>query len=75
MRCLFVCADDFLWRLAADRGEARVSTLWIVERPRVRARIRAHGAEALAGRLDEEAVYRRAFRTGAGGSGPGGRGR
>ena len=65
MRCLFVCADDFLWRLAADRGEARVSTLWIVERPRVRARIRAHGAEALAGRLDEEAVYRRAFRTGA----------
>jgi len=65
MRCLFVCADDFLWRLAADRGEARLATLWIVERPRLRARIRAHGGEALAGRLDEEAVYRRAFRTGA----------
>ena len=65
MRCLFVCDDDFLWRLAADRGEARLATLWIVERPRLRARIRAHGGEALAGRLDEEAVYRRAFRTGA----------
>jgi nanoRNase/pAp phosphatase (c-di-AMP/oligoRNAs hydrolase) len=65
MRCLFVCADDFLWRLAADRGEARLAPLWIVERPRLRARIRAHGGEALAGRLDEEAVYRRAFRSGA----------
>ena len=64
MRCLFVCADDFLWRLAADRGDARLAPVWIVERPRLRTRIRAHGGEALAGRLDDEAVYRRAFRTG-----------
>ena len=64
MRCLFVCADDFLWRLAADRGEARLAPLWIVERPRLRARIRAHGGEVVVGRLDDEAVYRRAFRTG-----------
>jgi len=64
MRCLFVCADDFLWRLAAERGEARLAPVWIVQQPRLRARIRAHGGEAVAGRLDDEAVYRRAFRTG-----------
>src|SRR5690349_19295553 len=64
MRCLFVCADDALWRLASDRGESRLSPLWIVEQPRLRARIHAHGGEALAGRLDDETVYRRAFRTG-----------
>src|SRR5262245_41189371 len=64
MRCLFVCDDDFLWRLAADRGEARLAPLWIVPQLRLRARIRAHGGEAVAGRLDAPAVYRRAFRTG-----------
>src|SRR5947207_23913 len=64
MRCLFVCADDFLWRLAGDHGEARLAPVWIVERPRLRARIRAHGGEAVTGRLDDDAVYRRAFRTG-----------
>jgi nanoRNase/pAp phosphatase (c-di-AMP/oligoRNAs hydrolase) len=65
MRCLFVCADDFLWRLASDRGDARLAPLWIVEQPRLRARIRAHGGEVLAGRLDDEGLYRRAFRTGS----------
>src|SRR5438067_10124957 len=64
MRCLFVCEDDFLWRLAAERGEARLAPLWIVEQPRLRARTRAHGGEALAGRLDDETLYRRAFRSG-----------
>ncbi|HEU5195440.1 MAG TPA: DHH family phosphoesterase [Methylomirabilota bacterium] len=64
MRCLFVCDDDFLWRLAADRGEARLAPLWIVPQLRLRARIRAHGGDAVAGRLDGPAVYRRAFRTG-----------
>jgi nanoRNase/pAp phosphatase (c-di-AMP/oligoRNAs hydrolase) len=65
MRCLFVCADDFLWRLAAERGEARLSPVWVVEQPRLRARIHERGGEALAGRLDDEAVYRRAFRSGS----------
>jgi len=64
MRCLFVCADDFLWRLAGERGETRLAPIWIVEEPRLRARIVERGAEALAGRLDAENVYRRAFRTG-----------
>ena len=30
MRCLFVCADDFLWRLAADLAETRLAPLWLV---------------------------------------------
>jgi len=64
MRCLFVCADDFLWRLAADLSQTRLTPLWLVEQPRLRARIQEHGGEALAGRLDAEAIYRRAFRTG-----------
>jgi nanoRNase/pAp phosphatase (c-di-AMP/oligoRNAs hydrolase) len=65
LRCLFVCADDFLWRLAAERGEARLAPVWIVERPRLRARIHERGGEAVAGRLDGEEVYRRAFRSGS----------
>jgi nanoRNase/pAp phosphatase (c-di-AMP/oligoRNAs hydrolase) len=64
MRCLFVCADDFLWRLAADLSQTRLAPLWLVEQPRLRARIQEHGGEALAGRLDGEAIYRRAFRSG-----------
>ena len=64
MRCLFICADDFLWRLAADPGDTRLAPLWLVEQPRLRARIQERGGEALAGRLDGEALYRRAFRSG-----------
>jgi len=64
MRCLFVCADDFLWRLYGERGETRLTPLWIVERPRLRARINERGGDAVAGRLDAEGVYRRVFRTG-----------
>jgi nanoRNase/pAp phosphatase (c-di-AMP/oligoRNAs hydrolase) len=64
MRCLFVCADDFLWRLAANLTETRLAPLWLVEQPRLRARIQEHGGEALTGRLDGEALYRRAFRSG-----------
>ena len=61
MRCLFVCADDFLWRLAGERGETRLAPVWIVEESRLRARIVERGAEALAGRLDGEHIYRRAY--------------
>jgi nanoRNase/pAp phosphatase (c-di-AMP/oligoRNAs hydrolase) len=64
MRCLFVCADDVLWRLAPDPADARLAPLWLVEQPRLRARIHERGGEALAGRLDREAIYRRAFRSG-----------
>ncbi|HEX9822379.1 MAG TPA: bifunctional oligoribonuclease/PAP phosphatase NrnA [Methylomirabilota bacterium] len=64
MRCLFVSADDFLWRLAADLGDARLSPVWLVDQSRLRARIHERGGEAMAGRLDGEALYRRAFRSG-----------
>lgn len=64
MRCLFVCADDVLWRLAPDPGDVRLAPLWVVEQPRLRARIQERGGEALAGRLDRETIYRRAFRSG-----------
>jgi nanoRNase/pAp phosphatase (c-di-AMP/oligoRNAs hydrolase) len=64
MRCLFVCGDDFLWRLAADLTDTRVTPLWLVEQPRLRARIQERGGEALSGRLEADAIYRRAFRSG-----------
>jgi nanoRNase/pAp phosphatase (c-di-AMP/oligoRNAs hydrolase) len=64
MRCLFVCADDLLWRLAADLGDTRLAPVWLVEHTRLRARIHDHGGEVLTGRLDREALYRRAFRSG-----------
>src|SRR5512134_892587 len=64
MRCLFVCADDFLWRLAADLKQTRVAPLWLVEQPRLRARIHERGGEVLSGRLDRDALYHRAFRSG-----------
>jgi nanoRNase/pAp phosphatase (c-di-AMP/oligoRNAs hydrolase) len=41
-----------------------VTPVWLVEQPRLRARIHARGGEALAGRLDGDALYRRAFHTG-----------
>jgi nanoRNase/pAp phosphatase (c-di-AMP/oligoRNAs hydrolase) len=64
MRALLVCADDALWRLAGDLADTRVAPLWLVDKPRLRARIQEHGGEALSGRLDDEALYRRAFRSG-----------
>ena len=64
MRCLLVCGDDFLWRLAADLTETRVAPLWLVEQPALRARIQERGGEALSGRLEGDAIYRRAFRSG-----------
>jgi hypothetical protein len=64
MRCLFVCADDFLWRLAGSRGETRLAPLWIVEEPRVRARITSGAARRWPDAWTARALYRRAFRTG-----------
>ena len=64
MRLLLVCPDDFLFRLlrgAASPGEAAT---YIVEDPAVRARITRRGLPALAGDLEDPALYRRAFKTG-----------
>jgi nanoRNase/pAp phosphatase (c-di-AMP/oligoRNAs hydrolase) len=64
MRCLLVCPDDFLWRLLSDAGEPRLTPLYLVESPAARVRIGQRGGEVLAGDLDGEAIYRRAFRSG-----------
>jgi nanoRNase/pAp phosphatase (c-di-AMP/oligoRNAs hydrolase) len=64
MRSLLVCADDALWRLAGDLADTRVAPLWLVDTPALRTRIEEGGGEALSGRLEGEALYRRAFRSG-----------
>jgi nanoRNase/pAp phosphatase (c-di-AMP/oligoRNAs hydrolase) len=64
MRCIFVCPDDFLWRLVADAGEPGLDALYLVETARARTRIAQRGGEVLAGALEGDPLYRRAFRTG-----------
>src|SRR5919108_2981725 len=63
MRCILVCPDDFLWRLVADSGEPRLDPLFLVESAGARARIAQRGGEVLAGDLERDTLYRRAFRT------------
>ena len=64
MRRVIVCPSDFLFQLlqgsgapASQTGEAPV---YIVADPRTRSRLARREAEALAGPLDDPAVYRRA---------------
>ena len=64
MRSILVCPDDFLWRLLADAGQSHFDALHVVEEPRARARIAQRGGAVLAGHLERESLYRRAFRTG-----------
>jgi nanoRNase/pAp phosphatase (c-di-AMP/oligoRNAs hydrolase) len=64
MRSILVCPDDFLWRLVADAGPSHFEALHVVEQPRARARIAQRGGAVLAGDLEREALYHRAFRTG-----------
>src|SRR2546430_6176475 len=64
MRCILICPDDFLWRLVADSAEPRLDPLYLVESARARTRIAQRGGDVLAGDLEREGLYRRAFRTG-----------
>src|SRR5947207_15686351 len=64
MRCILICPDDFLWRLVADSAEPRLDPLYLVESARARTRIAQRGGDALAGDLERDGLYRRAFRTG-----------
>ena len=64
MRFIFVCPDDFLWRLVADGQPPRGAPVHLVESGRARARIAQRGGEVHAGNLETEAIYRRAFRSG-----------
>jgi nanoRNase/pAp phosphatase (c-di-AMP/oligoRNAs hydrolase) len=64
IRSILVCSDDFLWRLLASAGPSHFNALHVVEQPRARARIAQQGGAVLAGHLEREGVYHRAFRTG-----------
>jgi nanoRNase/pAp phosphatase (c-di-AMP/oligoRNAs hydrolase) len=64
MRSVLVCPDEFLWRLLADAGESHFEVLHVVEQPRARALIAQRGGAVLAGDLERDTLYRRAFRTG-----------
>ena len=64
MRYVFVCPDDFLWRLVADGPPPRGGSVHLVESRRARARIAQRGGDVHAGDLESEVLYRRAFRTG-----------
>jgi nanoRNase/pAp phosphatase (c-di-AMP/oligoRNAs hydrolase) len=61
---VFVCADDFLARLVPPAAAPPRST-YVVETATARARVSRRGGRAVAGDLEDEAVYRRAFRTGS----------
>ena len=63
-RSIFVCADDFLWRLLAEAGASDFDALHLVEQSPARARIAQRGGTALAGSLESDRLYKRAFRTG-----------
>jgi nanoRNase/pAp phosphatase (c-di-AMP/oligoRNAs hydrolase) len=61
---LVVCPDDFLFRLLRGAPTPGEPPLYLVEDRALRARIVRRGAPALAGSLEDPALYRRAFRTG-----------
>jgi nanoRNase/pAp phosphatase (c-di-AMP/oligoRNAs hydrolase) len=64
MRPVLVCADDFLWELASPATLSGTTPLYVVEDPALRRRIARSGGEAVAGDLEEGALYRRALRSG-----------
>lgn len=63
MTPVFVCADDFLARLVPP-ATAPPRSIYVVETATARARVSRRGGRAVVGALDDETVYRRAFRTG-----------
>ncbi len=64
MRHLLVCPDDFLFRLLRGAQTPGAPPLYVVEDRGVRARMARRGVAAMAGNLEDPALYRRAFRTG-----------
>ncbi len=62
MRNVLVSTDDFLWKLLPPAPG--FSPVYVVATVATRARIARQGDDAVSGDLGDEAVYRRAFRTG-----------
>ncbi|MBI4607910.1 MAG: bifunctional oligoribonuclease/PAP phosphatase NrnA [Candidatus Rokubacteria bacterium] len=65
MRPLLICPDDFLAQLLRGASLPGEPPLFVVRASAARARIARRGGHALAGDLEEPAVYRRAFKSGA----------
>jgi nanoRNase/pAp phosphatase (c-di-AMP/oligoRNAs hydrolase) len=63
-RSILVCSDEFLWRLLAEAGASDFDAVHLVEQPRARTQILRAGGAALAGDLERDSLYQRAFRTG-----------
>ena len=61
---VFVCPDDFLARLVPP-ATVPARSAYVVESSTARARISRRGGRAVAGDLEDEALYRRVFRTGS----------
>lgn len=64
MRYIFVCADPARWELLQPPALGASLPVYVVERARWKARITQHGGSAVAGDLEGDGVYRRAFRSG-----------
>jgi len=64
MRYVLVCPDDFLFRLLRGAPTQGEPPLYIVEDRALRTRIARRGGAAMAGSLEDPALYRRAFRNG-----------
>jgi nanoRNase/pAp phosphatase (c-di-AMP/oligoRNAs hydrolase) len=64
MRHILVCPDDFLWQLVPRAALTRDAPVYVVASAAARATIVRHGGQAVAGNLERDAVYRRAFRSG-----------
>jgi nanoRNase/pAp phosphatase (c-di-AMP/oligoRNAs hydrolase) len=62
MRNVLVSTDDFLWKLLPP--SPGFSPVYVVATVATRARIARQGDDAVSGDLGDEAVYRRAFRSG-----------
>ena len=62
MRNVLVSTDDFLWKVLPPAPG--FSPVYVVATVATRARIARQGDDAVSGDLGDEAVYRRAFRTG-----------
>jgi nanoRNase/pAp phosphatase (c-di-AMP/oligoRNAs hydrolase) len=62
MRHVLVSPDDLLFRLLRGATLPGDSPVHVVESASVRARISRRGGEAMAGNLEDPALYRRAFR-------------
>jgi nanoRNase/pAp phosphatase (c-di-AMP/oligoRNAs hydrolase) len=64
MRPVLICPDDFLAQLLRDAALPGEPPLFLVRDRAARARIARRGGRAIAGDLEDPAVYRRAFKSG-----------